>query len=158
MWKKLLIGLGVGTGAFAAINYFRKLSRASAELQSVSSMQVHKLDLSGLTLRVDVKLKNPTAASFKLKFPFVKLIYKDAVIGSSQAVNTDISLPAYGEAVINQIMINIPIVGMFSLGMGLFQSLSKGEAVKMNTQTLTSIDLGWKKIPYEKTEEITLKK
>ncbi len=158
MWKKLLIGLGVGTGALAAINYFRKLSRASAELQSVSSMQVHKLDLSGLTLRVDVKLKNPTAASFKLKFPFVKLIYKDAVIGSSQAVNTDISLPAYGEAVINQIMINIPIVGMFSLGMGLFQSLTKGEAVKMNTQTLTSIDLGWKKIPYEKTEEITLKK
>lgn len=158
MWKKLLIGLGVGTGAFAAINYFRKLSRTSAELQSVSSMQVHKLDLSGLTLRVDVKLKNPTAASFKLKFPFVKLIYKDAVIGSSQAVNTDISLPAYGEAVINQIMINIPIVGMFSLGMGLFQSLTKGEAVKMNTQTLTSIDLGWKKIPYEKTEEITLKK
>ena len=36
--------------------------------------------------------------------------------------------------------------------------LTKGEAVKMNTQTLTSIDLGWKKIPYEKTEEITLKK
>lgn len=158
MWKKLLIGLGVGTGAFAAINYFRKLSRASAELQSVSTLQVHKLDLSGLTLRVDVKLKNPTAASFKLKFPFVKLIYKDAVIGSSQAVNTDISLPAYGEAVINQIMINIPIVGMFSLGMGLFQSLTKGESVKMNTQTLTSIDLGWKKIPFEKTEEITLKK
>lgn len=156
--KKVLIGLGVGTGAYAAYNYFRNLVKASAELQSVASMQIHKLDLTGLTLRVDVRLKNPTAGSFKLKFPFVKMIYKDAVIGTSQSVNKDISLPAYGEAVIDQIMINIPVVGIFSLGMGLFQSLTKGEAIKVNTQTVTTIDLGWKKLPYEKTEEITLKK
>jgi hypothetical protein len=156
--KQVLIGLGTVTGIYAAYAYYQRLQRASAELQSTASVLVHKLDLSGLTIRIDVKLKNPTTTSFNIKFPFVKLIYKDAVIGSSQAINKDITLPAYGEALIDQIMINIPVLGLFSLGAGVVSSLTKGESIKVNVITMTTINLGWKQLPYQRNEEITLKK
>lgn len=156
--KKILIGTGIGGAIIAGATYLFRLRRTSAELESVTTVNIHKLDLTGLTLRVDVQLKNPTKTALKIKFPFVKLIYKDATIGSSQVLDKDISIPAHGEAVAEKIMIQIPLKGIFSLSAGLIKALGTGEAVKLISKTISTIDLGWKKLPYEKTEELTLKK
>jgi hypothetical protein len=156
--KKILFGGVIGGGLIAGATYLFRLKRTSAELESTTSVNIHKLDLKGLVLRVDVQLKNPTKTKLKIKFPFVKLIYKDATIGSSQVVDKDIAIPSYGEAVAEKIMISIPLKGIFSLSAGLIKSLASGESVKLNSKTVSTIDLGWKKLPYEKTEELTLKK
>lgn len=156
--KKILIGTGIGGGLIAGATYLFRLKRTSAELESIATVNVHKLDLKGLVLRVDVQLKNPTKTKLKIKFPFVKLIYKDTTIGSSQVLDKDIEIPSYGEAVAEKIMISIPLKGIFSLSAGLIKSLSTGESVKLNSKTISTIDLGWKKLPYEKMEELTLKK
>jgi hypothetical protein len=157
-WKKIFVGAGIGGGLIAGITYLRRLKRTSVELETISTVNVYKIDLKGITLRVDVQIKNPTKTKFKIKFPFVKLLYKNAMVGSSEVVNQDITIPAFGQAVAEKIMIQIPIMGIFSLGSGLIKDLGSGDPVKMNVNTVTTIDLGWKKIPYSKTEEVTLKK
>jgi hypothetical protein len=119
---------------------------------------IHKISLQGLILRADVKLKNPTRTQLKIKFPFLKMVYKDNVIGSSQAADKDILIPANGETTANEIMIEIPLFGIFSLAGELIKALESGKGVKMGVRTLTTIDLGWKKVPYETTQEVTLKK
>lgn len=156
--KKIIMGSAIGGGIIAGVAYLFRLKRTSVELESVVTVNIFKLDLSGLVLRVDVQLKNPTATKFKIKFPYIKLIYKDATVGSSQVVDKDIAIPAYGEAVAEKIMITIPPRNIFSVSAGMIKSLLAGESIKLNTKTISTIDLGWKKLPYEKTEEVTLKK
>ena len=155
-WKKIIVGTGIGAGIIGAIAYFSRLNRTNAELETVATAKLHSLKLDGLTVRIDVKIKNPTNNSFKIKFPFVKLLYKDKTIGTSQVVNKDITIPEYGEAVVEAIMVKIPVTGLLSLGGGLFSLLSKNQAVTIAVKTITTIDLGWKQMPYEKTDNSTL--
>jgi len=154
---KIAVGVLVTGGVYAGYKYVQNLKKASKELETVSTLLIHKIGLDGLTIRVDVVLKNPTAGTLRIKYPFVKLIHKDAMIGSSQVLNKDIQIPAFGEAHIDQVMINIPIIGLFSIGAALYKSFINKEPVIVTCKTLTTIDLGWNKIPYEKNQEHTLK-
>jgi hypothetical protein len=155
-WIKIGIGTGIGAGVIGLITYFTRLKRTSVEMESVASAKIHTLKLDGLTVRIDVQMKNPTSSSFKIKFPFVKILYKDKTIGTSQVINKDIQIPAYGEAVISAIMVKIPMTGLLSLGGGIVKLLTKKQPVPIFVKTVTTIDLGWKKIPYEKTDDNTL--
>ena len=158
--KKIIVSSAIGGGIIAGVTYLFRLKRTSVELETVTKVNIFKLDLSGLVLQVDVQLKNPTRTKFTIKFPFVKLIYpagSETTIGSSQVVNKDIVIPSYGEAVAEKIMITIPIRSIFSVSAGMIQALTAGEAIKLTAKTITTIDLGLKKLPYEKSEEITLK-
>lgn len=155
-WKKIAVGTVVGGVLIGGTIYMVRLNKMSAELETVPMVKIHKLDLTGLTLRVDVQLKNPTRTAFKIKFPFIKLVYKGTTVGSSQVVDKDISIPAFGEAVINQIMIRVPLLSIFSLSGGLIKAIQNKEAIKLDVTTLTTIDLGWKKAPYSKSDTITL--
>lgn len=156
-WTKIFAGTAVVAAIGGGIAYALRLNRLAEELVVQPTVKLHKISISGIFLRVDVRLKNPTRAKLKIKFPFVKLIYKDAVIGSSQAVNKDIQIPSYGEAVVNEIMIQIPLSGVFSLGNELLSSLQSGSELKLGVRTMTTVNLGWKKFPYEDTQDITLK-
>jgi hypothetical protein len=155
--KRILIGTAVGGAIFGGYTWLSRLKRTSAQLETITRVSVFKIDLKGLTLQVDVDIKNPTRSGFKIKFPFVKLAYKGSTIGTSQSVNKDIPVPAYGEAVAAKIMVVIPIMGLFSLGGGLLQAIQSGQGVQIESTTITTIDLGIKKIPYQKNETILVK-
>jgi len=154
--KKILLGLGIGGGLAAGGTYLWRLRKTSVNLEIVPTVMVHKIDLQGLILRVDVQLKNPSSTSLKLKFPFVKLLIKGSSIGSSQAVNRDIALPSYGEAKFEAIMIRIPMLSLLSSAKGLLQAIQQGAAFKIGVMTMTTIDLGWKTVPYENLDEVQL--
>lgn len=156
--NKLLIGVGVGVSAIAGYTYFKRLSLTSAHLEVVPSAMLHKINLTGITVKMDVRLKNPDGGSFKIKYPYIRLVHEGSTLGSSQAVDKDIELPAYGEAVINGIMIQIPLLNILSTAYKIYQALGNGKEIKLQATTITTIDLGWKKIPYEKSDSITLKK
>ena len=155
-WKKITVGTILGGGLIGGTIYLLRLNKMSVELESVPMVKIHKLDFSGLTLRVDVQLKNPTRTPFKIKFPFIKLVYKGTTVGSSQVVDKDIQIPAFGEAVIDKMMIKVPLMNIFSLSGGLIKAIQNKEPVKLDVKTLTTIDLGWKKVPYTKADTITL--
>ena len=155
-WTKIGIISGIGAGVVGVVTYVTRLSRASKQLQTVIKANVHSLKLDGLTIRVDVQLKNPNSMAFNIKFPFVKILYKDKVIGTSQVYDKSIKIPKDGEANIEGIMIKVPITSIFSIGAGLIKLLVQKEPAVISVQTISTIDLGWKKLPYEKTEDMTL--
>jgi hypothetical protein len=155
---KIIVGTIVSGVVIAGTVYVVRLNRTAANLETVPMVKVNKLDLSGLTLQVDVQLKNPTRTTLKIKFPFVKLVYKGTTIGSSQAIDKDITIPAFGEAVINRIMIRIPLLSIFSLSGGLIKAMQNNETAQVNVVTSTTLDVGIKKIPFTKTDTVTLTK
>lgn len=155
--KNIIIGTAIVAVVAGGVVYASRLNTMSNELVVVPSVKVHKIAADGLTLRVDARLKNPTRTSLKIKFPFVKLIYKDSVIGSSQAVDKDVLIPSYGEAQIDAMMVNIPLLSIFSLAGELLKALKEGTAIKVGVKTMSMINLGWKKVPYEDFQEYSLK-
>lgn len=160
-WKKLFLtvaGIGIGGAVVAAANHLAGLKRASEGLESVTRTIIHKLDLLGLTLRIDVVMKNPTNTALTIKQPFVKVIYQKATIGTSQSVDKDITIPAFNQVTIDPIMLNIPWMGLVSLGFDLLKTLNDNKPVAVTVKTLTSYRVGLRWYPYEKDDPITLKK
>ncbi len=147
----------IGTGVVVTGGYLLKMSRTSANIETEIKAKIHSLKLSGLTIRVDAKLKNPTDGTLKIKYPFVKLSFQNSTIGSSQVVNQNITIPSFGEANIEGVMINIPLTGIFSVAMDLLKSLKTGTGVKVMIKVVTTIYTTFSTIPYEYEVEQTLK-
>jgi hypothetical protein len=103
-------------------------------------------------------MKNPTKGSFSIKFPFVKLLYKESVVGSSEVIDKEIKIPSYSEALIDKIMIKIPMRSVFSVVFTMIKSLYNNEAIRVIVKTVTTIDIGIMNVPYEDKKEVTLKK
>ena len=155
---KIIAGTIAGAGVIAGVRYFSNIQRAQAELQIVPNMYVHKISLEGLVLRVDALLKNPTNASFTLKYPFIEITHKNTLVGSSQVVNKDIHIPAFGQVLIQGMMVSIPVIGFVSVVFDLITSLNNHEPVILNVGVITTVDLGWTQVAYEHRQDVTLKK
>jgi hypothetical protein len=155
---KILATTVIGAGAIAGWSYLKNLKTAGAELEIVPKATIHQLSWNGLTIRLDVLLKNPTNGSFSLIAPFIKLLYKDTVIGSSTPTNKELTLPAHGELMIDKILVQIPMSNVFSVVFTLIKALTGGEATTLTVRTITTINLGIIKLPYESKQDITIKK
>lgn len=156
--KKVLTATLIGGGLITGYSYYVKMKKTQAELAVIPEANLYQVNWNGIIIRIDLLLKNPTKGSFAIKFPFVKLTYKDAVVGSSEVVNKDIKIPAYGQAKIEKILVNIPILSIFSVSSSILKAVQSKEEVKITATLITTIDLGWIKIPFEESHEITLKK
>ncbi len=156
--NKILTGALIGGGVIAGYSYYLKMRRTEAQLQVVPNAAIDKVNWDGITIRLDLLLKNPTKGSFSIKFPFIKLTYKDSLVGSSQVVNQDIKIPAYGEAKIEKILVNIPILSIFSVSSSILKAIQSNEQLAIKATLVTTIDLGFSKIPFEETHEVILKK
>lgn len=152
-WGKIAIGASVLLGG----GYLLRMSRTSANLEVEVNSQLLSLKLSGLTVRINAKLKNPTNGTLKIKYPFLKLLFKGETLGSSQAIDKDITIPKFGEANIEGIIIKIPLTGIFSIAMDLLKALKTNEGVKVNVKVLTTIYTSFSTLPYEMETEQILK-
>ena len=75
-WKKIGIISGIGAGLVGIATYASRLNKASNNLETVVKANLHSIKLEGITIRIDVKIKNPSSVGFKINYPFVKVIYK----------------------------------------------------------------------------------
>lgn len=155
---KAITGTVLGAGAWAGWSYIKGLKTAGAELEVQPKASIHQLNWEGLIIRLDLLLKNPSKGSFDLKFPFVRLLYKDTLIGSSTPVDKDIRLLAYGQVMIDKIMVQVPMANVFSVAFTLIKTLIGGGSETLTIRTLTTINLGIIKLPYETKQDITIKK
>lgn len=155
---KLLLGVGLGVGAYAGINYIRKMNSTNQNLEIIPTAQIHKVNLLGMFIRMDIRFKNPDGGTFKIKYPFVKIQFEGETIGTSQAIDKDISIPPYGEAVVNGIMIEIPITNILTTGYKIYKNIISNKSVKMTAITHTTLKVGFQTVPYDVKNEITLKK
>jgi len=156
--SKILTGTLVGAGVIAVVGYVRKLKKTQAELEVIPTANIYEVTWNAIVVRVDVLLKNPTKGTFSIKFPFVKLISNGSTVGSSQAVNKDIKIPSYGEVVISKMLVTIPVTSFFSVASDVLKSIQNKKPVKLTVKVTTTVNLGWTELPYESSNEITLKK
>lgn len=155
--NKVVAGTAIGLGVIAGVVYIARIRRAGVQLQVIPNANIHQLSLDGLTIRVDALLKNPTGASFKIKYPFIEITHKDVLAGSSQVVNKDIKIPAYGQVLIKDMMVKIPVLSFFSVMYDVVKALLNKKAIVFNVGVITTIDLGWTQLPFEHKQDLTLK-
>ena len=155
---KILAGTMVGAGVITGINFIKRLRKAQAAMEIIPTANIYSLSWDAVTIRVDVLIKNPTSGSFSIKFPFVKIIYKDNTVGSSQAVNRNIKIAAYGETRIEKIMVRIPVLSVFSVVYALIKSFHNNEPVALKIITTTVADIGISNVPYESETTVIVKK
>jgi hypothetical protein len=134
------------------------MKKTAAELEVIPAASIHSVNWDGITIRLDLLLKNPTKGSFSIKFPFVKLTYKNTLVGSSTVMNKDIKIPAYGEAKIEKLLVNIPVLSIFSVSSSILKAIQSKEPVMITATLMTTIDLGLTTIPFEESHEVILKK
>jgi hypothetical protein len=130
------------------------LQRLQAELEIVNSFGGN-LTLTGIELTVNTTLKNPTAGTITIKAPFVKIQYKDKTIASSEAKNDDFPLPKFSQTKLSPINLNISWASILLSTPGLYQDYLAGKEMDLLVTTVTTLN---GKIPYSKTDTITLKK
>lgn len=150
--KHILFGAGALAALFGA-SYLFKLNRLSNELESVTKVAIHKVSLDGIELRIDVTLKNPSGGSITVKHPFVKMIYGDVTVASSQIRDVNISIPKFSEVNLEPVMITIGFMNLATTVPGLLKEYRNTGKLTITVKTITTIN---DSLPYSKTDTITL--
>ena len=82
-----------GLAAFFSIRYLSRLQKASQNITSRIRVRIHKVNLTGIELKAQVQLQNPNPVSLRLQHPFVRILHKDKLLGSSTIENRVIEIP-----------------------------------------------------------------
>jgi len=156
MFKKLLLTVVALGGGLLAYGYSRRMTKTKAELLITPKAILHSISLTGLVIRIDLMIKNPNAGTFKVRFPFITVLFKGAVIGSSKVVNQEIEIPPYDQKSIEKIMVDVPLDSVFSVVTTLIKSLTNGKSEIITIKTKTEANLGWTKVDVYDVQEIPL--
>jgi hypothetical protein len=149
----LLIGAGAVAALWYGGGYLLKLKRLAGELESETKVSIHKVSLSGIELRIDVKLKNPSGGSMRVKQPFVKMIYQDKTIASSQVKDVNIAIEKFSEVNLDPIMISLGFLTLATTVPALLKEYRETGKLNLVVNTNTTIN---DSLPYTKTDNITL--
>lgn len=154
---KIFLGTTVGAGLIWLAAYLSGKKKTGDKLDTETKVNVHSVKLNGLTLRIDVILKNPTEGTLTIRQPYVRVLFDKKLIGTSTIKNTLIDIPGYGVKALDAIYLTIPATGLLTLGDGLFKVLLKKQPAKITAITISSVKLGGKFVPYEKAELYNIK-
>jgi hypothetical protein len=150
--KHIAIGAGVAAVLYGA-TYLIKINRLSNELESVTKVSIHRVSTSGIELRIDVTLKNPSGGSIRVKSPFVKLIYGNNTVASSQMKDSDITISKFSQVILEPVMISIGFLNLVTTAPALLKEYRETGKLNLIVKTVTTINGS---LPYTKTDNITL--
>lgn len=148
----LILGVGTAAALYGA-SYMVKLNRLSNELESVTKVSIHKVSLSGIDLRINVVLKNPSGGSINVKHPFVKMIYGATTIATSQIRDVNMNIPKFSEVSLEPVMVNIGFMSLATTVPGLLKEYRNTGKLNLTVKTITTIN---DNLPYTKTDVISL--
>lgn len=150
--NKVSIGLAVAALTIGTV-YVLKMKRLAEELETVTKVNVHKITLAGIELRVDVLMKNPSGGSLKVKFPFVKMFYNKSVFATSEVRDQDYTIPSFGQKQLDPIYVSLPFFQLATTAPEMLKDYRKNRTIEIMTRTVTTIN---NKIPYTKVESMKL--
>jgi hypothetical protein len=151
--KYILIGAGAALAVYYGGSYLMKLNRLSNELETDTKVSIHKVTLSGIELKILVKLKNPSGGSIGVKHPFVKMIYAGKTVASSQVKDTSITIQKFSEVNLDPINITLGFLSLATTVPALFKEYRETGKINLEVHTITTIN---EKFPYTKVDKITL--
>jgi hypothetical protein len=150
--KQLLIGAGAAS-LLIGVPYLLQLKRLSEELETVTKVNIHSVNLSGLTLRVDVLLKNPSGGNMTLKYPFVKMQHNDTTFATSEVRNEDFELPKFSQKQLDPIFIEISLISLATQAPALVKEYRTNGKLSFVVKIITTLN---GRIPFTKTDTINL--
>jgi len=152
IWAGIIIG-AVALGVYG----FSKLSHAGNNLVTEVKGRIHSIDFSNLTFALDVKIKNPSPTAINLNYPFIKIFYKEKLIASSELKTASIRIEPMAETNINNIKIPVSFLKLGGVALDFMKKLTdKSVKITLQVETSTYILLAGNKVPYSKTEDITV--
>ena len=144
-----------GLAALFSIRYLSRLQKASTNITSRIRVQIHKVNLMGIELKAMVQLQNPNPVSLRLQHPFVKILHKNKLLGSSSVENTIIEIPENSQ---KDFDLHIQSAGWLTLiqilGTEVVNQIRKGNPIQLDIQTQISTRVNG--LPYQQTDNIIL--
>ncbi|NVO09065.1 MAG: hypothetical protein HXX16_03795 [Bacteroidales bacterium] len=92
-WLKIGIAGGL---IFGAIKLFKMKTVSDKMISSLSNPRVHKVDISGIAFRTEIKLQNPTKNDMTITKPVVTLTTKGNYITSNSPENKEFTIKPLG--------------------------------------------------------------
>jgi len=134
----LYAGAGVATW-----QYYQHLKRQANKLLWEVRGSIYSVNLSGVKIRLDVTLKNPTTTDFSFTFPFLTLGLDDAdVLASSQVSGAVVNLNGGSEKALDPIWITLPISSLLRLGLAFVNAVTEGkQGLKLIAKAHTNAQL-----------------
>jgi hypothetical protein len=69
-----LLGIGIAGGlVFGIIKLFKMKTVSDKMVSNLSNPRIHKIDLTGIAFRTEIKIQNPTKSSMTITKPIVTL-------------------------------------------------------------------------------------
>jgi hypothetical protein len=151
IWTGVIIGT-VGL----AIWSLSKLSKAGNNIVTEIKGRIFSVDITQLTIAVDVKIKNPSNARVVIQYPFIKISHNDKLIASSELINKKITIEPLAQTEITNIKIPMQYLSMGSIATEFFKKLKdKKYPITLQVTVQTNIGLVGTSIPYTNTQNIT---
>jgi len=141
--------------ALLSINYLSRLQKASNTITSRIRVRIHKVNLTGIELRAMIQLQNPNPVSLNIQHPYLKVLFENKLLGSSQIENRIITVPENSQ---KDFELHIQSAGWLTLiqllGTKVVSDIRSGGSpqLKVQTQIISRIN----GLPYEKTEDLIL--
>ncbi len=138
--KPLLLGAGalllVGGGV-----QLLNLSQLNKELQIEQSAQLYKVRLTGLTVRIDILLKNPTPGQISVLTPNITLSYNGELLASSDNISgTAHVLRAYDTVALDPIFVTLDFLGLAFRAKSFWEQYQATGVATITVRALTRIN------------------
>ncbi len=153
--SKIVAGAGIAGAAAAGITGLR-LYRLSRKLQVNYRLRISNLSLKGVTLTIDVVMKNPTAGSLTLKYPFLTVMLGNTLLATSDMKNAWIKIQPYGVTEVNNITFDISTLQELGILASLLVPLTTGQPVTLRAITETSVRFLFFSFPFTSEEDLVL--
>ncbi|MBT1688891.1 hypothetical protein [Dawidia soli] len=146
----------MGAGAVALVfgaRYVMRLNRLSSELEVVTKVSIYRVTISGIDLRIEVTLKNPSGGSVSVKHPFVKIMHGESTLASSAMKDTDMQIPKFSEVTLDPVILNVGFLPLATSAPALLREYRKTGQLTITARTVTTIN---NSIPFTKNDSIKL--
>ena len=150
--------MGIGGLALVAGALLWRAVKAGNSLEFFALGRIHKISLKGITLGIDVNVKNPSPGRLRIKHPFVKITFQGVTLGLSQSANRDHIIAPYSDTWIRGLMIDVPIQQLAMVApsvIGLLSGKVKELPVSIEVST-TAFAPGIPPVPYTYAESVQL--
>ena len=119
--RPLLIGIGIAAAAGYAIFKGFSLSESASNIRvSLASLpKIHKIDLTGLKVSVDLRVDNPGKERITVKIPSVRLSYKGKLVASTAISNKTYTIEPVTSGKISDIMIETSYLSLLTTAPGI---------------------------------------
>ena len=119
--KPLLIGTVIAAAAGYAIYKGISLNETASSIRvSLASLpKIHKIDLTGLKISVDLRVDNPGKERISVKIPSVRLSYRGKLVASTAVNNTLYTIEPVSTGKVSGIMIEAPYLSLLTTAPGI---------------------------------------